>query len=80
MARQVGAARLATGHYARIRHDQSTETIPNFLRALDPSKDQSYFLWGLSQEQLSRSEFPLGEFSKDEVRGNCPPRRTSRRR
>src|SRR6266850_5997319 len=67
MARQVGAARLATGHYARIRHDQSTERF-QLLRALDPSKDQSYFLWGLSQEQLSRSEFPLGEFSKDEVR------------
>jgi tRNA-specific 2-thiouridylase len=67
MARQIGADRLATGHYARIRHDQSTGRF-QLLRALDPSKDQSYFLWGLSQEQLSRSEFPLGEFSKDEVR------------
>jgi len=38
------------------------------LRARDESKDQSYFLWGLSQEQLSRSEFPLGELTKEEVR------------
>jgi len=67
MARQIGADHLATGHYARIHHDQPTGRF-QLLRALDPSKDQSYFLWGLSQEQLSRSEFPLGEFSKDEVR------------
>ena len=38
------------------------------LRARDDSKDQSYFLWGLTQEQLSRSEFPLGELTKEEVR------------
>jgi tRNA-specific 2-thiouridylase len=67
MARQIGAARLATGHYARIRQDYATGRF-QLLRALDPTKDQSYFLWGLSQEQLARSEFPLGELSKDEVR------------
>jgi tRNA-specific 2-thiouridylase len=67
MARQIGADRLATGHYARIRLDHSNGRF-QLLRALDPSKDQSYFLWGLSQEQLSRSEFPLGELSKDQVR------------
>jgi tRNA-specific 2-thiouridylase len=67
MARQIGADRLATGHYARIRRDQATGRF-QLLRALDPTKDQSYFLWGLSQEQLSRSEFPLGEVSKDQVR------------
>jgi tRNA-specific 2-thiouridylase len=67
MARQIGAERLATGHYARIRRDECTGRF-QLLRALDPIKDQSYFLWGLSQEQLSRSEFPLGELSKDEVR------------
>ena len=67
MARQIGADRLATGHYARIRRDQTTGRF-QMLRALDASKDQSYFLWGLSQEQLSRSEFPLGELLKDEVR------------
>src|SRR5262249_33658410 len=67
MARQIGADRLATGHYARIRHDAASHRYQLF-RSLDPAKDQSYFLWGLSQEQLSRSEFPLGELSKDEVR------------
>src|SRR5207245_5255968 len=67
MARQIGADRLATGHYARIRRDDATGRF-QLLRALDPTKDQSYFLWGLSQEQLSRSEFTLGELSKDEVR------------
>jgi tRNA-specific 2-thiouridylase len=67
MARQIGAARLATGHYARIRHD-SAANRHQLLRSLDPAKDQSYFLWGLSQDQLSRSEFPLGELSKEEVR------------
>jgi tRNA-uridine 2-sulfurtransferase len=67
MARQVGAERLATGHYARIRHDQATDRW-ELLRARDESKDQSYFLWGLTQEQLSMSEFPLGELTKDEVR------------
>jgi tRNA-specific 2-thiouridylase len=67
MARQIGAERLATGHYARIRKNDSTGRW-ELLRARDETKDQSYFLWGLSQEQLSRSEFPLGELTKDEVR------------
>jgi tRNA-specific 2-thiouridylase len=67
MARQIGAERLATGHYARIRKNDSTGRW-ELLRAHDETKDQSYFLWGLSQEQLSRSEFPLGELTKDEVR------------
>jgi tRNA-specific 2-thiouridylase len=67
MARQIGAERLATGHYARIRHNAETARW-ELLRARDDSKDQSYFLWGLSQEQLSRSDFPLGELTKEEVR------------
>src|SRR6202047_4486083 len=67
MVCQIGAERLATGHYARIRQNQQTARW-ELLRARDDSKDQSYFLWGLTQEQLSRSEFPLGEFSKEEVR------------
>src|SRR6202035_2546254 len=67
MARQIGAERLATGHYARIRKNDQTSRW-ELLRARDLSKDQSYFLWGLSQEQLSRSEFPLGELTKEEVR------------
>jgi tRNA-uridine 2-sulfurtransferase len=67
MARQIGAERLATGHYARIRKNDQTGRW-ELLRARDESKDQSYFLWGLSQEQLSRSEFPLGDLTKEEVR------------
>ena len=67
MARQIGAERLATGHYARIRRNHETGRW-GLLRARDDSKDQSYFLWGLSQEQLSRSDFPLGELTKEEVR------------
>jgi tRNA-specific 2-thiouridylase len=67
LARQIGAERLATGHYARIRWDEQTGRY-QLLRARHDSKDQSYFLWGLTQEQLSRSEFPLGELTKEEVR------------
>jgi tRNA-specific 2-thiouridylase len=68
MARQIGAEQLATGHYARIKRNDGSGRW-ELWRARDDSKDQSYFLWGLTQEQLSRSEFPLGELSKDEVRG-----------
>jgi tRNA-uridine 2-sulfurtransferase len=67
MARQIGAARLATGHYARIQKSETTGRW-ELLCAKDETKDQSYFLWGLTQEQLARSEFPLGELTKDEVR------------
>ncbi len=67
MARQIGADRLATGHYAGIRKDGQSRRF-QLLRARDDSKDQSYFLWGLSQDQLSRSEFPLGELTKEQVR------------
>src|ERR1700737_537795 len=67
MARQIGAERMATGHYARIRRNEQTGRW-ELWRARDDSKDQSYFLWGLTQEQLARSEFPLGELSKDDVR------------
>ncbi len=67
MARQIGAERLATGHYARIRQNGDTGRW-ELLRSRDDTKDQSYFLWGLSQEQLSRSDFPLGELTKEEVR------------
>ncbi|HJY91113.1 MAG TPA: tRNA 2-thiouridine(34) synthase MnmA, partial [Candidatus Acidoferrum sp.] len=67
MARQIGAELLATGHYARIRRNDQTGRY-ELLCARDDSKDQSYFLWGLTQEQLSRSDFPLGELTKEEVR------------
>jgi tRNA-specific 2-thiouridylase len=67
MAQQIGARRLATGHYARTRKNEQTLRW-ELLRARDEAKDQSYFLWGLTQEQLAGSEFPLGELSKEEVR------------
>src|SRR5579864_674599 len=66
-ARQIGAERIATGHYARVRHNPQTGRY-ELLCARDTSKDQSYFLFGLTQEQLSRTEFPLGELTKQEVR------------
>ena len=66
-ARQIGAERIATGHYARVRHNAETGRY-ELLRALDESKDQTYFLFGLTQEQLARTDFPLGELSKSEVR------------
>jgi tRNA-uridine 2-sulfurtransferase len=66
-ARQVGAERIATGHYARVLRDESTGRY-RLLRGVDRSKDQAYFLFGLTQEQLSRTLFPLGELTKDAVR------------
>jgi tRNA-specific 2-thiouridylase len=67
-SRQIGADRLATGHYARIRHNEATGRY-ELLRAVDGAKDQTYFLFGLTQEQLSRTDFPLGELDKSAVRG-----------
>jgi tRNA-uridine 2-sulfurtransferase len=66
-SRQIGADRLATGHYARIRHNEITGRY-ELLRAADSSKDQTYFLFGLKQEQMSRTDFPLGELDKTAVR------------
>lgn len=66
-ARQLGAEKLATGHYARIRFNETTGRH-ELWRGVDSSKDQSYFLFGMTQEQLARTEFPLGEMTKPEVR------------
>lgn len=66
-ARQIGAERIATGHYARNRYDEATGRWV-LSRPLDRSKDQTYFLFGLTQEQLSRTLFPLGEMQKPAVR------------
>ena len=66
-ARQIGAERLVTGHYARIQRNDETRRC-ELLRAADDAKDQSYFLFGLTQEQLARTEFPLGELDKAAVR------------
>lgn len=65
-ADQLGCAKIATGHYARIEQDKSGRYL--LLRGKDLSKDQSYVLWQLSQEQLSRTLFPLGEMTKAEIR------------
>ncbi len=65
-ARRLGASRIATGHYARIRLSQDGRY--ELHTAADRSKDQSYFLFELNQEQLSRAVFPLGELTKPEVR------------
>jgi tRNA-specific 2-thiouridylase len=66
-ARQIGAERIATGHYARVRYNSETGRY-ELLRAVDDTKDQTYFLFGLTQEQLARADFPLGEMTKQEVR------------
>ncbi|MDP9263874.1 MAG: tRNA 2-thiouridine(34) synthase MnmA [Acidobacteriota bacterium] len=66
-ARQIGAESVATGHYARVEFDSGRGRWL-LKRALDRSRDQSYFLFGLTQEQLSRTRFPLGEMRKEEVR------------
>ncbi|MBI2682655.1 MAG: tRNA 2-thiouridine(34) synthase MnmA [Acidobacteriales bacterium] len=67
VARQIGADRIATGHYAR---NEFCERRQRWIlkRPADKAKDQTYFLFGLTQDQLSRTMFPLGEMSKPEVR------------
>lgn len=65
-AMELGADYVATGHYCRkIEHDNGTFGL---LSGLDPGKDQSYFLCQLTQEQLSKALFPIGELQKSEVR------------
>ena len=66
-ARQIGAEMLATGHYARNEFDERSGRWL-LKRPADTSKDQTYFLFGLTQEQLSRTLFPLGDMRKPEVR------------
>jgi tRNA-uridine 2-sulfurtransferase len=67
MADAVGAWHIATGHYARIRFDEASGRF-QLLRAVDGTKDQTYFLFGLTQQQLARTLFPLGEMTKPAVR------------
>jgi tRNA-specific 2-thiouridylase len=64
-ALSLGANYLATGHYARVDHSRAGRRL---LKATDTGRDQSYFLYTLTQEKLGRVLFPLGERSKDEVR------------
>ena len=62
---KLGATHMASGHYAKLGLDDGHF---NLLRPKEANKDQSYMLWGLTQEQLSRTVFPLADFNKDEVR------------
>lgn len=67
MAVSLGCDKVATGHYARVEYDEATNRYRLF-RGRNHWKDQSYFLWELTQDQLSRAYFPLGEMQKEEVR------------
>jgi tRNA-specific 2-thiouridylase len=69
-ADSLGAGFLSTGHYARIRYDEGTRRFL-LLKGVDSSRDQSYALWGLSQEHLKRTLFPLGDMTKREVRARA---------
>ncbi len=66
-ALRLGTHRIATGHYARVRQNPQTQKY-ELLKGLDSTKDQSYFLHRLNQDQLSKTLFPIGELHKTEVR------------
>ncbi|MBI5217259.1 MAG: tRNA 2-thiouridine(34) synthase MnmA [Ignavibacteriae bacterium] len=66
-AESLGASCIATGHYARVWFDEKTMRY-NISRPFDSNKDQTYALWGLTQEALSKTIFPIGELTKPEVR------------
>lgn len=67
LAASLGCEKVATGHYARVEFDPATNRY-KLLRGRNEQKDQSYFLWELTQSQLSRALFPLGDMSKPEAR------------
>lgn len=69
LAEELGCDKLATGHYARVAKETLSDGSSRMLllEAIDPQKDQSYYLYGLSQEQLSRVLFPLGGMHKQEI-------------
>ncbi len=67
VARQVGAESVATGHYARVEYDKGSGRY-RLLKGRDLSKDQSYFLFEMTQKQLGCAVFPLGDMTKAEVR------------
>ena len=66
-ARGFGADAVATGHYARVERDAASGRY-RLLRGVDPAKDQSYFLFSLTQDQLACARFPVGDRPKDTVR------------
>jgi tRNA-specific 2-thiouridylase len=69
-ARAMGCDAVATGHYARVGTDAATGR-PALLRGADPGKDQSYFLYDLTAEQLAAARFPVGDLTKSEVRAHA---------
>lgn len=64
-ADQLGCEYIATGHYAKIRQENNRYVVS---KGIDDTKDQSYVLWGLTQESLSRTIFPLGSYKKSDIR------------
>ena len=64
-AKQLDCMAIATGHYARIKYEHGRYFV---AKAKDNTKDQSYVLWGLSQENLAQTIFPLGNYTKNEIR------------
>ena len=68
-ARGLGAEQVATGHYARVDRDANGRCL--LKRSADPDKDQSYFLFSLTQDQLARAVFPVGTLAKSEVRAHA---------
>ena len=66
-ARQVGAERIATGHYARLQRNEE-QSRPALVRGLDGTKDQSYVLFGINRKLLDRIIFPVGGYTKSEIR------------
>lgn len=65
---EQGAEMIATGHYARVAHEGSDQTSAQLLRAKDVNKDQTYFLYRVTGEALAKTLFPLGDYTKAEVR------------
>lgn len=66
-AKELGADKIATGHYARVAYDEKSGRYL-LKRGKDPRKDQSYALWGVRQYGLAHTLFPVGEYTKDEIR------------
>jgi tRNA-specific 2-thiouridylase len=69
-AREMGCDAVATGHYARVERDPATGR-PVLMKGIDRAKDQSYFLYDLTTEQLAAARFPVGALTKGEVRAHA---------
>ena len=67
-AKKLGADFMVTGHYSRIKKTKTDKNKYELLRAKDESKDQSYFLYRLNQNELSQISFPIGDYTKKEIR------------